>query len=463
MELRYVFSAPAMLRLNKSKWEDANPVEAQKVIDMTRAGLERLRADVKTMIPGVGFGLDLLFNAYTEKDMGQRIAAYDNFGFEKLYADSGGLQIVTLGKDVDDNLKGGIYKTQSCADFAMCFDEIPCGAKNSEDTTKSSRSNTDDKLYWPARAKECAQKTAHNIREQIEALDKQGTDTVVHYIIQGNRVEDMVEWFREGTKILTPDNWKRVGGLALADTCMGNGPLESVDMLTAYHQIREEFGVEMVKNHIHLLGLGSVNRLMPVMNLAKSGFLPDDLTISFDSTTFSMSYFMGRFLKSNGKKVSDGAHNYRKMFHEVWQYFGDIYRQHVPGVDEAAFIDHVVAQIRSLADAINSSNNDPFNPIVRSNITLTDCWQVLGFIKNLKDEMDKDDNQPISQLRTVKTMEDMVRWKRDHGHKIKTKRIARWTGVTLDALWEDKATAAPAAIVPWVPPVDAPYKDDFDE
>lgn len=429
MELRYVFSAPAMLRLNKSKWEDANPVEAQKVIDMTRAGLERLRADVKTMIPGVDFGLDLLFNAYTEKDMGQRIAAYDNFGFEKLYADSGGLQIVTTGQKVSDELKETIYKTQSCSDFAMCFDEIPCGPKEGTGHDgKSSRSNTESKVYYPSRLAATAQKTAHNIREQIEALDKEDTTTVVHYIIQGNTYQDMVEWFREGTKILTPDNWKRVGGLALADTCMGNGPLESVDMLVAYHLIRKEFGVEMTKNHIHLLGLGSVNRLMPAMNLVKSGFLPKDITISFDSTTFSMSYFMGRFLKSDGTKIDGGSHNYRQMFHDVWEYFGDIYKQHVPEVDEHEFIEHVVTQIRSLAEAINSSNDDPFNPIVRSNITLTDCWQVLGFIKNLKAAIDVEDNTPIGRLRLMTDMDGPYgyhQWRNDFKKFVKTKRITR--------------------------------------
>ena len=436
-DLRYVFSAPAMLRLNKSTWETANSDEFAQVKAMTIEGMQRLRADIKHKVHGSDFGIDILFNAYTEKDMGERISENDNFGFEKLYADSGGLQIVTAGKSVDDSLKANIYGIQSHADFAMCFDEIPCGNKAGMIVdSKSNRSNTGNKVYFPGRKTETATKTANNIREQIETLDKFGTNTVVHYIIQGNTYEDMVEWFDDGTKVLTEDHFKRVGGLALADTCMGNGPLESIDMLVAYHLIHKQFGVERIKTHVHLLGLGSVRRLLPVLYLMKSGFLPNDLTISFDSTTFSMSYFMGRFTGSNGQKVQQGEANYKAMFHDVYKYFGDIYHKYVPACEEGVFVDHVVKEIRSLADSINNAH-DVIAPVVRANITLTLCWQILGFIENINKAIDhsKHDNSPMGRLQHVKNMDDYMEWKAQFGNRVASSRITR-EGATLDAFWE---------------------------
>lgn len=434
MDLRYCFSAPAMLRINKSTWEDENPEDWIKVHSIMSEGIARLQEDIKHRIPGMTFAMDVLFNAYTEKDMGERISRMNNFGFEKLYADSGGLQIVTAGKTVDDSLKASIYKTQSTADYAMCFDEIPVRNKDGvSNDSKSNRSQTGNKVYFPKQKVATATKTAENIREQIEVLDKYGTPTTVHYIVQGNEYGDMIDWFADGARVLTPEHYKRVGGIALADTCMGNGPLESIDMLAAYHRIRDQFGESYTKNHIHLLGLGSVKRLMPVFYMRESGFLPKDMTISFDSTTFSMSYFMGRFTDKDGHKVEKGAHAYRKMFHQVWEYFGDIYTKHVPGCTEKEFVDHVVAEIRSLAGVINNSH-DRIAPVVRANITLTICWQILGFIKQVEHAMQKakHDNSPLGRLRHVSTWDEFIKWRGEFGGKVKSLRITREPDKKLD-------------------------------
>jgi hypothetical protein len=432
MEFRYVFSAPAMLRLMPSSWEKENPDEHAKSACMVKEGMQRLRKDAADRIPEMKFGIDILFNAYTEKETGAWLRKHDTFGFEKLYADSGGLQIVTAGKKVDDALKSEIYSIQSNADFAMCFDEIPASTVGVADS-KSNRSQTGNKLYHPTRKKETAIKTANNIREQIEILDKLGTNTKVHYIIQGNTHQDMYEWFDDGSKILTDSHFGKVGGVALADTCMGNGPMESIDMLVAYHRIHKEFGYEKVKNHVHLLGLGSVRRLLLAIYLMNSEFLPKDLTISFDSTTFSMSYFMGRFIDSNGNKIQGDPREIRRMFHMVYQYFGDIYRKYVPDLDEDHFIDHVSSEIRSVADTLNNARSD-IRALVRANITLTNCWQILGFIEQVKKiiEISKHDNTPLGMLKYVKDFDDYLHWHREFSHFVPSKRINRESGACLD-------------------------------
>lgn len=436
--LSYTFSAPAMLRLNKSTWEDANPEGFQQVKSMLVAGLNQLRADIGNQgNSNVKFDIDILFNAYTEKDMGERIKSQDNFGFGKIYADSGGLQIVTAGKSVDDSLKKSIYQTQSVADYAMCFDEIPCSnIEGLSMDTKSNRSQTGNKVFYPERLEQTATKTAHNIREQIETLDSIGTNTTVHYIVQGNTTEDMYKWFEYGTKVLGDEHYKRVGGLALADTCMGNGPLESIDMLVAYHLINKEFGFEKTNRHIHLLGVGSVRRLTPLLYFMNSGLLPKDLTVSFDSTSFSMSYFMGRFMSDDGTKVERHAHKYEQMFHKVFHYYEKIYREHFPDCDQNHFVKYCVEQIRSLADSVN--NADPtIAPLVRANITLTLCWQILGFINNMNKVMDtaKHDRTGMGMLQYVNTYDDYLAWKREYSRFIPSSRIKREYKTTIDSFF----------------------------
>ena len=158
-DFRYVFSAPAMLRLNKSTWEVENPEEFDIHHKMIQEGIKKIQDEVRNAVPGHTFHIDLLFNAYTERDMGPRFLKLDNFGFDKLYADSGGLQIVSAGLKVDDSLKGNIYKIQSNADYGMCFDEIPCGNASTVINTKSNRSQTSNKVFYSDRIEATATKT----------------------------------------------------------------------------------------------------------------------------------------------------------------------------------------------------------------------------------------------------------------------------------------------------------------
>ena len=447
----YVFSAPAYLRLMPSKFEQKNQDQYALLAEVVSRGIQKLRKDVERPDEKAHVKIRVLFNAYTETAFDTWLRKWGLFGFENLYADSGGLQVVTTGKIADEKLKSQVYVTQSTSEFAMCFDEIPCenmpvdkklffdkthkventykkrdsGDPNLRDgslNTKSNRSMTQNKFYFPERAEACARKTAQNIREQIERFAGLNSDTKVFYIIQGNTVDDMVDWFRYGVQELDAWHWDHVGGLALADTCMGNGPQQSVQMLEAYHRIRHTFGEEYVKNHIHLLGVGSVRRLIPLVQMDKGGFLPGKLRVSFDSTTFSMSYVMGR--------VQMGTHNIdyndvhpkhrpppqknnrvsltqpkeaRQVFEQVFDYFSDLYTTYFPNVSKETFINYLIETRSSVADTINVSENseDPLirelSTMVRCNIPLFNAFQILEFSDQLQSTYR--DNSIISTLK----------------------------------------------------------------
>jgi ASC-1-like (ASCH) protein len=421
-----------MFKLFPNSWGEKNPDEFAKMASIVQEGMQRLQADANTRIPGVGFGIDALYNAFTESQIGVWFSHHNKFGFEKLYSDSGGLQIVTSGKKIDDSLKSKIYKAQSYADFAMCFDEIPVETVGVA-SSKTNRAVTNNKLFYPDRKKECAIKTAHNIREQIEIFDKIGTNTTVHYIIQGNTHQDMYEWFDDGIKVLEDEHFNRIGGIALADTCMGNGSMESIDMLVAYHRIHKDFDVSKTKKHVHLLGLGSVRRLLPFIYMMNSGFLPKDLTISFDSTTFSMSFVMGNFFDDNGDVVRNNSQDIRRMFHSIYQYFGDIYRKYVPNLDEDHFIEHITKEVRSLANIVNNARVD-IQALVRANTVLTCAWYVLGFIAQVNRALEqaKYDRSSVGMLQFVKDYDDYLAWHREFGRFVSSNRIRRDQPVTLD-------------------------------
>jgi hypothetical protein len=464
MQYEFVFSAPAFLRLMPTTYEKENPEEFKLVVDTIRQGLIMLRNTVGATDLPAPMKISLLYNAFTEDHFEPWLTQYD-FGFEKLYADSGGLQVVTLGKMVTEELKQQVYRTQSTSNFAMCFDEIPCSNdvldagvdgdsnferdwaprndgdpdnKKTDVNTKSHRSRVSSKCYYPDRAEACAIKTALNIRQQIESLVSMGSETKVLYIIQGNNTLDMVEWFRQGVQQLDAWHWDHIGGLALADTCIGNSPQQTVTMLEAYHIIRKQFGNEYTKDRIHLLGVGSVRRLLPVIQMHRGGFIPDELTVSFDSTSLSLCYVMGHFHHHSGlvdynhmdpidrppaqsrtqMRVS-GTKESKQAFDVVYDFFEPLYQKNFPGVNREEAINHMVEYRVSTGEVVSQASAS-MRSLIRSNITLYNIWQIIEFNRKLQSVYR--DNQFLSELRKqernamvglshVKNIKDFEEWR----------------------------------------------------
>jgi hypothetical protein len=417
-----------MLKLQPTIIGQQEPLEYLKYRRAVVDAVNKIKQDVVTSIDGVSIDIDLLFNAYTEEKFGQHIRDNESFGFSKLYADSGGLQIVTQGKQVSDQLKKKIYATQSVADFAMCFDEIPTRSiKISNGNGGGSRSQVSDKMYFPNQAKECAIKTAQNINEQCRVISNITDKSKVLYIIQGNTDQDMVDWFSHGIKEL--DNFDTIGGLALADTCIGNGVLESVDMFIGYKRIYDEYGDSVAKRHIHLLGVGSVNRLMPTL-WVKDSMLPEDITVSFDSTSASMTYMMGKFVWKNGKGCK--KQHWGSYMTEVLEYFWPILSKQFPDANKDKFHAHIMKSIMSTADTAN--NCEYGIHLGQAHITLTILYQIFGFLAQLKQAIEemKQSNSPLSHLQHIKTYDDILHWKRQFSRYVSTARIQREPGVTLE-------------------------------
>jgi hypothetical protein len=397
--------------------------EYTKFSNIVNLGIKKIQNEIINSVPGFEIELDILFNAFTESEYGTHLKKNDNFAFSKVYVDSGGLQIVTLGKPIDDTIKKQIYTTQAVADYAMCFDEIPT---ISTKKGTAGRASTTDKMYIPSRAKSCAIKTAHNIKEQCEVISNINDTTSVFYIVQGNNENDMYDWFKNGNSVIK--DYSKIGGLALADTCMGNGTLETIEMLAAYNRIFSDYGVDITKKHIHLLGVGSVSRLLPIF-YTNGSMLPEDITISFDSTSFSMTYIMGKFMDKNGKNVENNQ--LEKYFNEIVNMFEDIILGECLEFDKSKFISHLKTHIMSSADTINKADQWY---VAQAIVTLSCVYQMYGFITRLKKELEliETSNSPLAKLKSVYNYKDFQKWMRDYSRYVDSSRIKREPDFVLD-------------------------------
>lgn len=233
-----------------------------------------------------------LVNGLTEKGLGETLNnIYDN----KLLVigDSGGLQAITLGKKSDDAMKEGVYKTQSeQVDFAMSFDEIPVTLTSNRSTFHDTSSRYFDPSIFDAKAKLSGQ----NLLKQIEYFKRVGTSAKPFLIVQGNSMQWYQRWIDIILDEVGEDNHKYIGGLASGAAALGQGKLEDVKRMWYLTKIDAP---AHIKNVVHVLGLGAISRLLPLVALKMGGYFPDTV-FTYDSTTHTSGLSNGNFTKGYG-------------------------------------------------------------------------------------------------------------------------------------------------------------------
>lgn len=392
--------------------------------------------------------LSMLFNAFTEKnfvkDPAKGFQLYNWLESDSVYADSGGLQMVTAGKSVTPEMKADIYKTQCVADYAMCFDVIPLtsyqtvkGIVNGVNKTRTSneRSNVGNKIFEDHLFAESAQKTAENIKTQIDYFRKHNAKTKVVIIVQGNTPQDMKFFFDTIASNLTEEDYNHVSGIAIADTCMGNGELESIKMLHAAHLISKDCH-PAVSSHIHFLGIGSLPRLRPIIFLIRSGLLKSYKRISYDSTSHTSCFDMG-LIKLDGTCRSYGTKKTmlaEEVFDNVYTYFKDTfdqvvtyedYRKVVFGLDEAG--DLKFTSVRNNAKELGGGAHIT-GLLIKTAHTY---YQIQNFMKRAEDIWgEQSDNSPIGHLLNVHDEHDILQWYKNFSSHVMSHGIRRRSEVS---------------------------------
>lgn len=354
------------------KFPQGNPALIKEILEnLSSITWRNIQAKCKHYNPLVG----VLYNAFTEQNQQKNFNYYGKLKFENVYVDSGGLQIVTAERKVTDEIKDYVYRVQADglstdedgnpildedkkqlqgfpADYAMCFDEIALVTKNLKvqkldaqgkrirlDTTgkrmtgaqiRQERSNYNNKWFDVAQAEQCGIHTGQNVKRQIDHFREVGAKTKVVLIIQGNTLDDMLKFYDNVIGELEDDDFGHIGGFAVADTCIGNGVLESIKILDIAKRIADE-APSCIGNHLHLLGVGSIARVAPVIYLTQSGFFNKIKHISFDSSSLSQAFCFGNLkLEGKTKKLGD-KYNPATITHcnKVYDYYKEYFEKYI--------------------------------------------------------------------------------------------------------------------------------------
>lgn len=435
----YVLSALQMIRMAVGAFH-----EAPGVADAVNKHLREFNTD------GSPYKVSGLFNGFVESKIGPLIQNKYPGSFYNVHVDSGGLQVITLGKEVTPELKTEIYTTQAnYGTVAMCFDEIPLHVTSRSENNKQNRTSIDNKIFVTSEMLDSAKATGRNVNEQLKRFNDLGSKCEVMLIAQGNNRQDFADWVHAAYDQVDPTLQHQIHGIALADTCIGNGTLESVEMCAAYNKI----GIDHIKKNIHFLGVGSLRRLVPVIELCRSGFFPADTNISFDSTTHTSMLIMGRYtddlnrIQQIGKRLTP---NNMKFFGEVYDL---ITRNFTTTISREDYIAHITD---NLMDPTSMRTTDGFREIAE----LTYYFYCIRCVENFMNainscradqsnymrfltDVSRKQLKPLLQLADVKNDVDMEQWFRLYSRYVDSKRIERVSSLsshhtlTLESFFEE--------------------------
>lgn len=416
-----VFSATSMmyLKINKHGHVDGHFEQKNKLL---KEGVAFITDYISKNNKYFNSTFSLLYNGYTERKFGEHFTNDDKHGFKNLYADSGGLQVLAKGIELDDSLKSKIYQSQDISDVSFCFDEIPVELKNpNAGFSKQTRTTISEKQFNYENFKRCAFNTAMNVKSQVNQLKH----SKVCYIIQGNTIDDMVEWFDIAAEVLG-DDIEKLNGIAPAGTCMGNGQLESCDMMCAAKIIFEKY--PRLKKHIHFLGVGSSTRFFPTVLMMKNGFIPDGTTLSYDSSSFTMSYVMASFKQEDGRSVTDDS-DIQEGFRQYLRFMSPVFEKEVDeyNIEEISKLMMENNRLATMLEAVTVDKSHKYNKIGAAIVPLYCVWCNYTFFNQLSDYLDNKNDalKYVYLLNDVTTVDGYKEWRSKYSHKVQSNRMSR--------------------------------------
>ena len=421
MKLEMVFSAPKMLGLGRMGWRDDEP-EAAQIYDRAICDYVDVLRQQCSDIMGMPFEISMLYNAYAEKEFMEFFTSRERLHMSNLFADSGGLQMVTLAKHgnkkITEEDRAKVYQYQQDADFAFCFDEIPAVTIGN-----NPRSSANDRYINTSLIDSSAIATAQNINTQAKFFDDHNARAKIFHIIQGNSIDDMVRWADVGLSHIS--NRERIAGFAMADTCLGIGVLESIDMLLAFNRIQELTAHQYKR--MHLLGIGAASRLTPLIAFLNSGLIDKDVTISFDSSSISLTWMRGNFVDYSGRcNLSDRYECQRALticYDELFPFI-----EKYTNADKHFLLEFVLDSRMQYGKCILTRNAQaaPAERLAaRIFIVLSCLWQIKAICTKFVDILDGKSNHSALAFSNVSSYNDALKLRNDIISRLPSKRVPR--------------------------------------
>jgi len=373
--------------------------------------------------------ISVLFNAYQEPRLAKPINTILKPNIHSVFCDSGGLQVISKGKQFDSAMKRKVYTLQALySDCAMAFDEIPIESTLQQNYVKTS-TDAKSRVFLAHQFDSFVQKTKNNLLEQCEIFLEKNAKAKIFPIIQGNCLDTYQEWYSGILTDLPPEFKNLIGGISFSTAALGYGVLENIELVVIIENLVKEF------DHVHFLGFGSITRLLPILILQHSGFLKNINRISYDSTTHTGMVSRGDFFVNESQKIYVGRHipskNVSLVLETIFNYFEpclkEIESQFGFSLTEEELFYHICSTKH--IDAFKKYSHKHYNAITLLSFILA---QILNFTnivdqfrtnKSALEEYVAKKEPLLMSLFNVKTTDDFFEWKKTIQYIIPTQRV----------------------------------------
>lgn len=348
--------------------------------------------------------VSLLYNAYTEAKQGAILKEHYRDTAYTIHADSGGLQIITRGFNITDDLKKKVYENQGkYSDIAMCFDKIPVRVTSD----KSTKLDLENRFYDHEMLDEAAKETGENLRTQIEYFHEVKSEAKPFLIVQGNDYDSYMRWTEIVMKQLPPGYSNYIGGVAMGAAALGTGTLEDIKRAFYFTKLP----LDTSHKHVHLLGVGAIPRMIPTIVFIQNGVY-GDTTVSYDSTTHTASitrglYFMGKRMFNYSR---DYSNDYDIVRQDIEKNFPGVFPLNTKEMFECLNVppgkiaEKYGSTERSVQTAFCYVSSSIKNFMVQVEFLSKSKANIIKFLKT------NGEKSAFSSLYEVKTLEDFNHW-----------------------------------------------------
>lgn len=410
MSYEYIASGLSFIWTNKFT-KESHPDLVAKIRDMT----DRVVAAHHNHKFGV------LFNAYTEKSTVDEVDSV--FKGYTIQADSGGLQMMTLGHgDITEEAKDKVYRTQAkWATIGMSFDQIPVTTIG----LKQGFLEAGQRYFNPDIFDDCAIESGKNLLRQIEVYQEEKSDCKPLLIVQGNGMDWYRRWADLVLKQIPQDKWQYINGVSSSSFALGNGLREDVERVFAFSQLDVP---DHMKKHCHLLGFGSAHRLIPVVQFKRSGLYDDSILFSYDSTKHTGGIARGQY--QNEGSIAQLRRHKDQMYYDTIARMDDFF-ENILGYEfnEQYFYDTLISPAAVWTEKYGQGGKIEERNLMRYGFFLFSVHTTMNIVKNMEKHEEyltkvrKQDAHVFMPLSKVKTLADYTHWKNHVSRHLVSKKV----------------------------------------
>jgi len=261
--------------------------------------------------------MSILHNAHTERRHGITMNETMSRSWNRIFADSGGLQLSRMKNGITDQIKDKIYHHQAkYCDVAMIFDEIPIEFDLNMTGGNSMKASISGRRFVRDDLEKTAIATRDNVKRQIEVFKKEDSRAKIMLISQGQDVDSWRKYIEVICQGLDNEEIETMcTGISLGSQCNGNHYAHRMEMI---YSSREYQVPDSLKKNIHLLGVGNPNALMPF--IVSPDYFDFIENLSYDSSSHASSWFFSRYRDKNYKQITlDAPFRSKKLLQDVVQ------------------------------------------------------------------------------------------------------------------------------------------------